>query len=149
MLLLIRNCKQCGKVFLSSGSLLCPECFEAQEKQFHIVKEYLLENKGTPATKVSKETGVPVEVVAEFVRRGHLVGVNLEKDDSSKCAICKKPVSAGRICPDCRRALMESKIGGVGGLNLSSEPPRVSAQKEQPKAGGQMYTMDLIRKRRR
>ncbi len=134
---------------MSSGSFLCPECFETQEEQFRTVKKYLLENKGASATKVSSDTGVPVEVVAEFVRRGHLVGIDLEKDDSSRCAICKKPVSSGRICSECRRALMNSKIGGMGDLKPSTQGSPVSSRKEQPRAGGQMYTMDLIRKRRR
>lgn len=146
----MRNCNKCGKIFASSGSLLCSECFETEEEQFQIVKKYLSGHRGASATKVSKETGVPVEVVTEFVRRGHLVGTGFENNNDARCAICKNPVARGRICTECQRALSGSQLGSLDSdQRFASQGPNVSIQKEKPKAGEQMYTIDLIRRRRR
>ncbi|HHT85201.1 MAG: hypothetical protein ACOX34_07030 [Bacillota bacterium] len=145
----MKNCDRCGKVFVSSGPSICPECFETEEQQFQVVKRYLAKHKGASARKVSEDTGVPVEVVTEFVRRGHLVGVDLEINETNQCAICKRPLSKGRICVDCQKALSGSRLDG---FDFDDAPgrhePDVSFQKDKPKNSTRMYTIDLIRKRR-
>ena len=88
---------------------ICPDCYEKEEEQFQIVKKYLAEHKRATARKVSEDTGVPVEIVTEFVRRGHLVGVDIEPDETNQCAICKTPFpEAGYAL--LQKALSNSKL---------------------------------------
>ncbi len=145
----IKNCENCGKLFASSGSPLCPECFQTKEEQFKNVKKYLSANPGSSAAKISEGTGVPIDVVMSFVRRGHLVGVSGKTVYGTKCAICKKPIPEGRICVACQQALAGSKLDLNSHKSLEHQNPDVRIQKEYNKTVSQMYTMDSIRKRRR
>ena len=45
----VKNCDRCGKVFVSSGVPICPDCYEKEEEQFQIVKKYLAEHKRATA----------------------------------------------------------------------------------------------------
>jgi hypothetical protein len=145
----IKNCRRCGRVFVSSGPSICPECFEQEEEQFQIIKKYLSEHKRASAKKVSEDTGIPIEVVTDFVRRGHLVGVDIEIDEVNRCAICKTPLSKGRICADCQKAL---SVSGLETFNpdegSGDDAPDVRLQMEKPDNGTRMYTIDSIRIRR-
>ncbi len=145
----IKNCSKCGKIFVSSGSLVCPECFKEEEEQFEIVKQFLSANKMASAREVSEGTGVPVEVVTEFIRRGFLVGT-AHGYEKSKCAICKKPIPKGKICAKCQEALSGAQISPLDSdARVGEEGPKVSMHKQKPKTGEQMYTIDLIRRKRR
>ncbi len=146
----MKNCDRCGKVFVSSGPSICPECYAKEEEQFQIVKKYLLEHKRASAKKISEDTGVPVEVVTEFVRRGHLVGIDVDIDEVNRCAICKTPLSKGRICVDCQKALSGSRLASLSLDEAAGrEGPEVSMQTDRPDNGTRVYTIDSIRSRRR
>jgi predicted nucleic acid-binding Zn-ribbon protein len=145
----VKNCDRCGKVFVSSGVPICPDCYEKEEEQFQIVKKYLAEHKRATARKVSEDTGVPVEIVTEFVRRGHLVGVDIEPDETNQCAICKTPISRGRICVSCQKALSNSKLDKLRPDEAGPEAPDAIMEKPRVDDSTRMYTIDLIRRRRR
>lgn len=141
----VRNCQRCGKLFLYAGVPICRECLAKEDEQYATVKAYLNENPGATVPEVSKATGVPVEVIVDFVKRGLLVTAGAS-DTEPRCKICGKPISAGQICSECLEAL--SSLGQGGGLK--PEEPRTVPMKEQAeKVSGQVYIMDIISKRRR
>lgn len=127
----IRNCKRCGKVFLYAGAPVCPECLAKEEDQFRKVKHYIDEHSGAGVQETSDETGVPVDVVVEFLRQGLLV-TGSGSDGQLVCMVCKKPITRGRLCPRCEAAL-------GGGQDFQKQ--------FQNRTQARMYTMDSIGKK--
>ncbi|QUL97934.1 MAG: MerR family transcriptional regulator [Candidatus Fermentithermobacillus carboniphilus] len=147
----VRNCKRCGKVFISRGSYICPECLQKEEEQFEIVKKYLAENPRATVKETSENTKVPVEVITEFMRKGLLISVLPGEGNAGlSCAICKRPIQSGKICPECERALFAKGLSGGKGKNDTISEESVAVVSEQRRAGQpeRMYTFDLIRRKR-
>jgi len=147
----IQNCKKCGKLFVSAGLSICEDCVKKEDEQFEIVKQYLLENPRSSVIKVSEATGVPVETVTEFMRQGRLIGI--EPDDAENilvCSICKKPISSGRICEQCQKALSgDSSFGSERKDDkMRMEEPKLRTDDKTVKSRERMYTIDLIRKKK-
>lgn len=136
----VRNCKRCGKVFVYVGIPICRECLEKQEGQYKMVKQYLDEHPKAGVSEVSDGTQVPVEVVVEFLRQGLLVPQS-GPGGQLTCAICKKPILKGSLCPKC-----EVSLGAAAGLG--TRRGRAPTDKELA-SRERMYVMDLIGKRKR
>ena len=128
----IRNCKRCGKLFLYAGVPICPDCLGKEDEQFRKVKHYIDEHKGAGVQETSDETGVPVDVVVEFLRQG-LLATGSGADGQLVCMVCKKPITRGRLCPRCEAAL------GAGTNSQRQEQGRAAIAR--------MYTMDSIGKK--
>jgi len=127
----IRNCKRCGKIFLYAGVPICPECLAKEDEQFRKVKRYIDEHSGAGVQETSDETGVPVDVVVEFLRQGLLV-TGSGAGGQLVCMVCKRPITRGRLCPKCEAAL---------------GPGASSQTKQQAGVVARMYTMDSIGKK--
>ena len=65
-------CKKCGgKLFYqNSGEYVCEDCGAAELDDFGKIKRYLDENGPTPASIISEDTGVALEIVNLFLRNG-------------------------------------------------------------------------------
>jgi len=133
----MRNCKRCGKLFLYAGVPICPACIEKEEEQFRQVKSYLDEHPRSGVSEISEGTGVPVEVVIEFLRQGLLVS-QPGPEGQLTCMICKRPITKGRICARCEAALnaTRAELSGSGRSREESE--------HLPSDESRMYVMDLI-----
>lgn len=133
----MRNCKRCGKVFLYAGVPICPECLEKEEKQFRDVKRYLEENPRSGVSEISEGTGVPVEVVIEFLRQGLLVS-QPGSSGQLTCMICKRPITRGKICPRCEAMLnaTRAQLRDLGKAEGDSQPGKMEKSR--------MYVMDMI-----
>ncbi|HHY34957.1 MAG TPA: MerR family transcriptional regulator [Firmicutes bacterium] len=141
----VRNCQRCGKLFRYVGVPICRECQAKEEEQYAAVKAYLSENPGATVPEVHKATGVPVEVIVDFVKTGLLV-IAGTGDLEPRCKICGKPISAGQICSECLQAL--SSFNREGGAK-AEEPRTVSVKEPDEKVSGQVYIMDMISRRRK
>ncbi len=134
----IRNCKRCGRVFLSTGHPVCRECLAKEDGQFIKVKHYLAEHPGAGVQETSDETEVPLDVVVEFLRQGLLVTGD-GADGWLVCMVCKKPITRGRLCPNCEAAL-------GAGTKFRSQQQRGQGE-AQAQAKARMYTMESIGKK--
>jgi len=141
----VRNCQRCGKPFLYVGVPVCRECLSKEEEEYATVKAYLKENPGATVPEVNKATGVPVEVIVDFVKRGLLVMAGTA-DVQARCRICGRPISSGQICSECLEAL--SSLGQHKGPAVD-EPRTVPLKEHADKVSGQVYIMDIINKRRK
>jgi len=147
----LRNCKRCGKVFPSTGSLICRECLEKEEEQFQQIKIYLAENPGASIDQIHRDTQIPVEVISDFVRKGLLVGTPAKETTELRCMICKRPISSGKICLECQKALSEGNFNRVnkkGDIPITEKGAGKSLRKKDSRLSEKMYTMDLIRKKK-
>lgn len=104
------ECEVCkGKMFyVHSGMYSCSSCGHTVLDDFGKVKKYLEENGPTPALGVSYATGVPIEIIEEFLKQGRV-----EIPDGSKyyikCEKCGCSIRYGRFCPSCVREI----AGGI------------------------------------
>ena len=103
----LKNCLQCGKVFSSDVSELCPECKKKEEDDYDLVYKYLEENPRSTADKVSEETGVDKDLILKFLRQGRLKTVEISPESLPKCISCGQPIESSKLCPKCAKAFEE------------------------------------------
>ena len=102
---MLRNCKECNKVFSHPGSKLCPQCQQLRRDDFDKIKEYLRSNSKATTREVVAATKVQLDRVQEFIREGRLDV--LPSDANQQCSICGTPIMRGRVCERC---LVQMKV---------------------------------------
>jgi len=99
----IIQCTFCKKPFQTLGRKICNECLEQIDKDFITVRDYIYENKHSDMDKVAEETGVKKQIILYLLKEGRLI---LDDDSGGGgvlfCELCKKPISSGRMCKDCK-----------------------------------------------
>ncbi len=113
----LKNCRQCGKVYLDSGSLLCPACVSKMEEQYLRVRDYLFKNPKESIDIVSKETDVEAKIILQMIREGRLE--MKAGQHGLTCRACSSPVDSGQYCTKClgnisrnlKQATEESTLG--------------------------------------
>ena len=58
----LRNCPQCGKLFVYSHRNLCPECLKKDEQDFDTVRDFLYDNPQASLEEISEETRISTKV---------------------------------------------------------------------------------------
>lgn len=135
----LRNCKRCGKIFVYAGVSICPECLEKEEEQYGKVKRYVDANPRAGVDETSEQTGVPAELVIEFLRQGLLINTP-GPEGQLTCMICKRPITKGRVCPKC-----EATLAAAAGKAPAPDPG--DKLRENLRDRGRMYVIDMITKR--
>lgn len=97
------NCSRCGRFFESNGFIiLCPTCYEKDQKDFERIRQYLYEHPRAKIFQVSTDLDMPVSKLKRYLREGRLEIV--EKDNQFlKCEACGKSICSGVYCEDCSR----------------------------------------------
>lgn len=128
----LKNCRQCGRVFASSGGNLCRKCIEQIDEDFRLVRKYVRDHNGADVLEVSKATGVKEEIILQFLREGRLISRGFVS--SLKCERCSVKIDSGRLCPRC-----------LFDLNQQFQGVMPVAEKEKPcsAARDQMYINKL------
>ena len=96
------QCAICGErvYYLDGGRYQCRNCEHIMYDDFGKVKKYIDEHGPSPAMAISNATGVEVELIDSFLRRG-----KLEIPEGSKyyiqCQKCHCSIRYGRFCPAC------------------------------------------------
>lgn len=103
---MLRNCSQCHRVFSHPTQRLCPSCFQAHQKLFESVKEYLRDHPRAKVAEVAEATGATLEQIYEYIRQGRLSVIPV--DIELTCEICDSPITQGRICAKCGQDLEDS-----------------------------------------
>ena len=109
------NCKGCGRLFNSVGTLrkrLCPQCVSKLEDKFTQVKEFLREYPNSSIETVSSENDVSVKQLKQWVKEerlffseGSASGVTCEK--------CGKMIQTGRFCGDCKFKISNTLMSAI------------------------------------
>ncbi|HAR64500.1 MAG: hypothetical protein DKM50_10165 [Candidatus Margulisiibacteriota bacterium] len=94
----IKNCSTCGRVFSGPGDI-CIECKKAEEKSFEVVYKYLRDYPKATLSEVAAITEVSEELISKFVREGRIKAVNLPITGS--CIACGKSIDKGHYCVSC------------------------------------------------
>lgn len=137
-------CKECGgKLFYqNSGEYVCEDCGAAELDDFGKIKRYLDKNGPTPASIISEDTGVALEIVNLFLKNGRL-----EIPEGSKfyikCERCGCSLRFGRYCYGCTKELAGQLKGAM--FEQMGEKPKTSSDKEN----GKMHYLDNLEKKKR
>ncbi len=125
-------CKNCsGKLFYQGGGIYqCEDCGAEDIDDFGKVKVFLEENGPSPATEISDETGVPLEIVNLFLRYGRLEILEGSKY-YIKCERCGCALRYGRFCYGCTREIA-GKLAGSG-FEFVGEKPKYYRGKNDEK----------------
>jgi hypothetical protein len=103
----ITNCKICGKIFESiSGKKVCPNCSASEEQEYLKVRSYVKDNPKASINAVSEGTGVPIEKINEYLRKGLLERAEVE-EVSLKCQLCGTSILNGNYCLTCIEKLKQ------------------------------------------
>jgi len=95
----LKNCRECGKLFTYTGSLLCSNCLDKLDQAFYKVREYLYKHPEANIDRISEETEVPRKTILQMLKEGRL---EIKAEASGlTCRSCKAPISAGMYCPIC------------------------------------------------
>jgi len=111
----LKNCKQCGKLYLYTGNSLCRDCLEELEKSFLKVRDYISQNPEADIETVSKATGVEPKQILQMLRDGRL---QYKGAIVLKCKSCGAPIESGYLCLDCQRE-MSNYVRKSSGLDNS------------------------------
>lgn len=122
----IANCARCGRMYQKlSGVKICPDCAQAEEDAFRLVRDFLEANPGCDMPTVSRETGVEEAVILRLVQGGRLATLGeLVTGLRVECRQCQKPVISGKYCPECTELMGQAlKESAKSLLGRSEEGP--------------------------
>ena len=126
------SCKKCnGKLFyIGSGKYKCDPCETEYYDDFGKVKEFLEGHGAAPAITIASHTGVSMELIDLFLRKGKLEIIENSKFYIS-CEKCGCAIRYGRYCPHCAREV----FGGIMALfhEDAGECPKKKPGKNEPK----------------
>lgn len=138
----LKNCAECGKLFLHQLGDLCPACVAQEEENFKQVREYLYNTRATASNvdELSDMTGVSAKRIIKFIRQGRLQFAKIYLN----CENCGTPIEEGRYCQDCKAKMLNS-------LHTGGDEEPVVKHKSQPggSKGNKMFTADLTSRGRK
>ena len=138
-----RRCKQCNSVldYLALGEYRCPNCGNEELDAYGIIRKYLDEHGPTPSSVIALDTGVPMDIINDYLKKGRL-----EVADTSSvflhCERCGKDIKFGRICTACAKNTVSSMKESITPEEIGDEPiPLAELQ-------GRMFSSERARRRR-
>jgi flagellar operon protein (TIGR03826 family) len=97
----LRNCPQCGKLYVHSLRSLCPECLKKDEENFDRVRDFIYTNPQASLEEVSEETGVSTKNILEYLKEGRLMLRSNNVNILLSCEVCDEPILSGKLCEKC------------------------------------------------
>lgn len=127
----LKNCSECGKIYLENPSKLCPECYAQEEVNEHAIGEFLRENGKSSIEEIHKATGVKERTIVRMLKSGRLF---TEGMIGFPCDMCRKTIYEGRLCAACGSGLAKQAQQS----NENREHQRLQHERD----GIRMYTKD-------
>jgi flagellar operon protein (TIGR03826 family) len=135
----LRNCTKCGRVFAYNGSEICSRCAGNDAEDFKKVKDYLYDNPGATIVEVSEETGVEEKKILRYLRESR---IEIREDDNCllDCQRCGAPIRSGRFCESC---VVSMKKEFTSVMKSKDEQPKA---KDPGKHNTKMHTTEIRKK---
>ncbi|NLP42529.1 MAG: flagellar protein, partial [Veillonellaceae bacterium] len=68
----LKNCPECGRLFVENPSGMCPACYEKVEEDELKVVEYLRDTRKASLKEIHEATGVKEGIIMRMIKRGRL-----------------------------------------------------------------------------
>ncbi|MCR5176494.1 MAG: flagellar protein [Anaerovibrio sp.] len=121
----LRNCPDCGKLYLEVGQNVCPRCYDLELEQEQIVYSYVRDHDKCSVDEIVRETGVKEKVVLRMIRSGRFVN---NGNISYACESCGAEIFTGRFCEKCSQ-------------DLAKQASQLNTKKVQPTKVDRSHTM--------
>lgn len=98
----LKNCPGCGRLYIDSGSGICPDCYQKELEAEETVAAYVREHQGATVAEVCEATGISERVVRRMIRQGrfaNIPGANFQYP----CIKCGAMIDHGDYCSTCQR----------------------------------------------
>lgn len=107
----VKNCRRCRKIFMYSGTgpQICDSCKKLEDEDFEKVRLFVRDFPGATAQEVSRETGVPTQLIYRFLKEGRLE-VSEKSPIALQCENCGVRIKSGRFCLTCSKRLANDMI---------------------------------------
>ncbi len=99
----IKQCGQCGRLFQSLGNRTCPDCVEAIDRAFVLVRDYIYDNQEAGVVEVAEKTGVEEKLILQFLKERRLSLA--QSSGLLLCEHCSAAITSGRYCDNCLNSL--------------------------------------------
>ncbi len=138
MLMNVRNCRKCGKIFnYIGGAPLCQSCREAMEAKFQEVKAYIRENKGVGINEVAEACDVEPQQITQWLREDRLE-VTEDSALMLNCESCGAPIRSGKYCERCKGQL----TGSLKAITNAAKPKAPQQPSRDPRENPKMRFLD-------
>lgn len=97
----LRNCPECGKLFVYNHRNLCPACLKKDEEGFDRVRDFLYDNPQATLEEISEATEVSTKSILEYLKEGRLMLSSKNVNIVLSCETCGAPILYGRFCEKC------------------------------------------------
>ena len=76
----LKNCSNCGRIFVDTGLGICRDCHEKEEEEMQKVSSYVRDNPHSRVRDICEALGVKERLVMRMIREGRFVmdGVAIE-----------------------------------------------------------------------
>ncbi|WP_462331689.1 flagellar protein [Schwartzia sp. (in: firmicutes)] len=133
----LKNCSECGRVFVDTGIGVCRDCYEKQQDQMQEISSYVRDNPHSTVKQICEALNVKEKLVMRMIREGRFVtdGVQLEYP----CESCGAPITSGRFCDKCNGELAKQ-------MQQTQKKMVAKAPAPAAKKGSGMYSRDMGKK---
>jgi len=99
----LKNCPECGRLFMDNPAGLCLDCVRQEEKDSDKVGEFLRDKKRATIEEIHEATEVKHKIILKMIKSGRLFG---DVAVYYPCESCNEPISEGRVCTSCRNKIL-------------------------------------------
>ncbi len=100
----LKNCSECGKVYMEIGQGMCPNCFIKEQEAEQIVYSFVRDHDKCSIKDIVEGTGVKEKVIFRMLKAGRFIASGLEI--SYPCQGCGTPITTGKLCPKCSKDII-------------------------------------------
>lgn len=132
----LKNCSECGNLYVENPSGLCPNCLREEDKAEDIVAEFLRNTKQASLEEIHEATGIKTKVILRMLKRGRITS---DTQISYPCTTCGAPIFEGRLCDRCAKNITDQ----IKPKTEDWQPPK---KEEQATKDDRMYIKDFFKK---
>lgn len=100
----LKNCSECGKLYMEIGNGLCPDCLRKEQDMEQVVYSYVRDHNKCGIRQIVEETGVKERVVLRMLKAGRFISSGIEI--TYPCKGCGAPITTGQLCEKCNKDLL-------------------------------------------
>ena len=122
----MKNCSNCGKVFVSiNNSRICMDCRAKEEEYEKKIIAYVRDNPKSTIAQIVEETGAQEPLIRRMIREGRFVATGVEL--YYPCDKCGSPIQRGQYCEKCQKEMREELTAAIAKKSGAVAKPAADA----------------------
>jgi len=133
----LKNCPECGRLFVENPSGMCHACYEQVEHDELKVVDFLREARKASLKEIHEATGVKESIIMRMLKRGRVFS---DFEVTYPCESCGAPISEGRLCARCSKDILDQM------RPVTEKNWQPAEAKESRKSHERMYSSGIDKK---